>query len=112
MLSHARPAAENLHQRRSESPLTFLPYFRDDAAPPAPIRFRAFLSATLSNTPEPGLRAAALWMAEALLAKQETYTTIDTVAPPARQWRLLKRKTHHRIVLATPTNERRGLADI
>jgi hypothetical protein len=48
---------------------------------------------TLSSTPEPGLRAAALWLAEALLAKQETYTTVDTVDPPARQWRLLKRKT-------------------
>jgi hypothetical protein len=48
---------------------------------------------TLRKTPEPGLRAAALWMAEALLAKQEAYTRVETVEPPARQWRLLKRRT-------------------
>ena len=48
---------------------------------------------TLRKTAEPGLRAAALWLAEALLAKQEAYTGIETVDPPARQWRLLKRRT-------------------
>jgi hypothetical protein len=48
---------------------------------------------TLRKTAEPGLRAAALWLAEALLAKQEAYTGVETVDPPARQWRLLKRKT-------------------
>ena len=47
----------------------------------------------LRNTAEPGLRAAALWLAEALLAKQDTYVTVETLNPPARQWRLLKRKT-------------------
>jgi hypothetical protein len=48
---------------------------------------------SLRKTPEPGLRAAALWMAAALLAKQEAYTRVETVEPPARQWRLLKRRT-------------------
>src|ERR1700723_2916797 len=48
---------------------------------------------TLRNTAEPGLRAAALWLAEALLAKQESYTGLETVDPPARQWRLLKQMT-------------------
>jgi hypothetical protein len=48
---------------------------------------------TLRKTAEPGLRAAALWLAEALLAKQETYNGVETVDPPARQWRLLKRRT-------------------
>jgi hypothetical protein len=28
-----------------------------------------------------------------LLAKQEAYTGVETVGPPARQWRLLKRRT-------------------
>src|SRR6266403_1464676 len=47
---------------------------------------------TLRKTAEPGLRAAALWWAEALLAKQEAYKMEETVHPPARQWRLLKRR--------------------
>ena len=47
---------------------------------------------TLRKTAEPGLRAAALWWAEALLAKQEAYKIVETVHPPARQWRLLKRR--------------------
>src|ERR1700689_3761687 len=47
-----------------------------------------------SDSPAPGegVRAAALWWAEALLAKQEAYTTGETVHTPARQWRLLKRR--------------------
>jgi len=45
----------------------------------------------LRKTAESRLRAAALWWAEALLAKQEAYQTVETVHPPARPWRLLKR---------------------
>jgi hypothetical protein len=48
---------------------------------------------TLRKTAEPGLRAAALWWAEALLASQKAYKTVETVHPPARQWRLIKRRT-------------------
>ena len=48
---------------------------------------------TLRKTAEPGLRAAALWLAEALLARQEAHTGVETLFPPARQWRLLKRRT-------------------
>jgi hypothetical protein len=79
---HARPEAENLPNGvriAADFYLTMMPR-----------RLPPFVSGrsvrTLSNTPEPGLRAAALWMAEALLAKQETCTTVDPVAPPARQW--------------------------
>jgi len=32
-------------------------------------------------------------LAEAPLAKQESYTGVETVNPPARQWGLLKRRT-------------------
>ena len=64
----------------------------DHATSPAPFD-SAFSVRTLRKTPEPGLRAAALWKAEALLAKQEAYTRVETVEPPARQWRLLKRRT-------------------
>jgi hypothetical protein len=86
---HARPEAENLPNGvriAADFYFTMMPRRLPPFASGRSVR-------TLSSTPEPGLRAAALWLAEALLAKQETYTTVDTVDPPARQWRLLKRKT-------------------
>jgi hypothetical protein len=86
---HARPEAENL-PNGVRIALGF--YFTM-----MPRRLLPFASGhsvrTLRKTAEPGLRAAALWLAEALLAKQEAYTAVITVDPPARQWRLLKRKT-------------------
>jgi hypothetical protein len=85
----ARPEAENL-PNGVRNPADF--YFTM-----LPRRLLPFASGssvrTLRNTAEPGLRAAALWLAEALLAKQESYTGVETVDPPARQWRLLKRRT-------------------
>jgi len=86
---HARPEAENLPNGVRIAAgfyFTMMPRLLPPFASGRAVR-------TLSGTAEPGLRAAALWLAEALLAKQETYTTVDTVDPPARQWRLLKRKT-------------------
>jgi len=85
----ARPEAENL-PNGVRNPADF--YFTM-----MPRRLLPFDSGsslrTLRKTAEPGLRAAALWLAEALLAKQEAYTGVETVDPPARQWRLLKRRT-------------------
>jgi hypothetical protein len=85
----ARPDAENLPNGvRSAADFYFTMM---------PRRLLPFASGssvrTLRKTAEPGLRAAALWLAEALLAKQEAYTGVATVDPPARQWRLLKRRT-------------------
>ena len=85
----ARPEAENL-PNGVRNPADF--YFTM-----LPRRLLPFASGssvrTLRNTAEPGLRAAALWLAEALLAKQESYIGVETVDPPARQWRRLKRRT-------------------
>src|SRR5450631_3952192 len=85
----ARPEAENL-PNGVRNPADF--YFTM-----MPRRLLPFDSGsslrTLRKTAEPGLRAAALWLVEALLAKQEAYTGVETVDPPARQWRLLKRRT-------------------
>jgi hypothetical protein len=86
---HARPEAENLPNGvriAADFYFTMMPRRLPPFASGRSVR-------TLSNTPEPGLRAAALWLAEALLAKQETYSLVETVDPPARQWRMLKRKT-------------------
>jgi hypothetical protein len=86
---HARPEAENLPNGvriAADFYFTMMPRRLPPFASGRSVR-------TLSHTPEPGLRAAALWLAEALLAKQENYTSVETVDPPARQWRLLKRKT-------------------
>lgn len=86
---HARPEAENLPNGVRIAAgfyFTILPRRLPPFASGRSVR-------TLRETSEPGLRAAALWLAEALLARQETYVTVDTVSPPARQWRLLKRKT-------------------
>jgi TniQ len=85
----ARPEAENLPNGvRSAAGFYFTMM---------PRRLLPFASGTavrtLRKTTEPGLRAAALWLAEALLAKQEAYIGVETVDPPARQWRLLKRRT-------------------
>jgi hypothetical protein len=85
----ARPEAENLPNGvRSAAGFYFTMM---------PRRLPPFASGTavrtLRKTAEPGLRAAALWFAEALLAKQEAYTCVETADPPARQWRLLKRRT-------------------
>jgi hypothetical protein len=85
----ARPDAENLPNGvRSAADFYFTMM---------PRRLLPFASGssvrTLRKTAEPGLRAAALWLAEALLGKQEAYTGVATVDPPARQWRLLKRRT-------------------
>jgi hypothetical protein len=86
---HARPEAENLPNGvriAADFYFTMMPRRLPPFASGHSVR-------TLIDTAEPGLRAAALWLAEALLAKQEMFTTVDTVDPPARQWRLLKRKT-------------------
>jgi hypothetical protein len=86
---HSRPEAENLPNGvriAADFYFTMMPRRLPPFASGRSVR-------TLRNTAEPGLRVAALWLAEALLAKQEPYTTVDTVEPPARQWRLLKRKT-------------------
>ena len=85
----ARPEAENL-PNGVRNPADFYFTMKPRRLPPyasgSPLR-------TLAKTPEPGLRAAALWLAEALLAKQEAYTSAPTLEAPARQWRLLKRRT-------------------
>ena len=86
---HARPEAENL-----PNGVRIAAGFYFTMMPRRLLPFASGHSVrTLRKTAEPGLRAAALWLAEALLAKQEAYTAATTVDPPARQWRLLKRKT-------------------
>ena len=45
---------------------------------------------TLADTPEAGLRAAALWWAHVLLAHRYPYGPAMALSAPARQWRLLK----------------------
>jgi hypothetical protein len=85
----ARPEAENLPngvRNAADFYFTMMPRRLLPFASGSSVR-------TLRKTAEPGLRAAALWLAEALLTKQEAYTGVETVDPPARQWRLLKRRT-------------------
>jgi hypothetical protein len=86
---HARPEAENLPNgalRAAGFYFTMMPRRLLPYASGRSVR-------TLRETAEPGLRATALWLAEALLAKQESYTAASTLDPPGRQWRLLKRKS-------------------
>ena len=85
---HARPEAENLPtgvRIVADFYFTMMPRHLPPFASESDVR-------TLRKTAEPGLRAAALWWAEALLAKQEAYKMVETVHSPARQWRLLKRR--------------------
>jgi hypothetical protein len=85
---HARPEAEDLPtgvRIVAEFYFTMMPRHLPPFASEFDVR-------TLRRTAEPGLRAAALWWAEALLGKQESYKLVETVHPPARQWRLLKRR--------------------
>jgi hypothetical protein len=84
----ARPEAENLPtgvRIVADFYFTMMPRHLPPFASESDVR-------TLRKTAEPGLRAAALWWAEALLGKQESYKMVETVHPPARQWRLLKRR--------------------
>ena len=86
---HARPEAENLPtgvRIAADFYFTMMPRHLPPFASESCVR-------TLRKTAEPGLRAAALWWAEALMAKQEAYKMVETLHPPARQWRLLKRRT-------------------
>ena len=85
---HARPEAENLPtgvRIVADFYFTMMPRHLPPFASESDVR-------TLRKTAEPGLRAAALWWAEALLGKQESYKMVETVHLPARQWRLLKRR--------------------
>jgi hypothetical protein len=99
---HARPEAETLPtgvRIVADFYFTMMPRHLPPFASESDVR-------TLRKTAEPGLRAAALWWAEALLAKQEAYTSVETVNPPARQWQYKPVGGRLLSKLATATNER------
>jgi hypothetical protein len=76
----ARPEAENLPTGVRIAPdfyFTLMPRRLPPFASGSAIR-------SLRKTAEPGLRAAALWWAEALLAKQDANAAVESVHPPAR----------------------------
>src|SRR5450631_1835989 len=98
----SRPARGRNVAHRSQNSRRLL--LHDDATSPAPHSLQNLTCGLCAKRQNQVFEP--LWWAEALLAKQEAYTSVETVNPPARQWQYKPVGGRLLSKLATATNER------